>query len=91
MREKVFKMQQIKKENEFSRNPCPDTCGFRNVIFQGVHTETEFCEWLFTDAHKDVTVMAHNAKGFDSHFLLHFLLKLRYPCSDHTQNYIEWW
>lgn len=51
------------KENKhFVRQPCVDTCGFREVIFQGDNTLEEFGNWLFCAQHKDTTVLAHNMK-----------------------------
>lgn len=50
------------KTKMFARQPCTDTCGFREVIFRGDATLDEFGNWLFSAQHKDATVMAHNMK-----------------------------
>ena len=47
-----------------------DTCSMRVNIFKGPNTSENFCKWLLTPQHKDVTVIAHNAKAFDAHFIL---------------------
>ncbi len=33
----------------------------------------EFCQWLFSEENEGAIAMAHNAKGVDSDFLLHYL------------------
>ena len=58
---------------EYERMPCGD-CGFRQVIFDGTDTKEKFCKWLFTKAHKGYTVIAHNARGYDSYFLYDYLM-----------------
>ena len=62
-----------KKENEFEKNPC-DTCGHRQVIFQGANTNTNFCEWLISPHHRDFTVIAHNARAYDAYFIYEYLM-----------------
>lgn len=42
-----------------TRNPCMD----------------EFCSWLFSGVNKGFTVIAHNGKGYDFHFIYHWLLR----------------
>ncbi|XP_046569532.1 uncharacterized protein LOC124277858 [Haliotis rubra] len=54
--------------------PCPDTCGHREVKFKGKNTATLFCKWLFTKAHRNFSVFAHNFKGYDGYFLLDYLI-----------------
>src|SRR3569832_564077 len=39
----------------------------------------EFCTWLFNTSHDGVICIAHNAKGYDGQFILHYL---------HSQGYI---
>ncbi len=34
----------------------------------------KFGKWLFSDQHRDSTVLAHNMKGYDGVFLLEYLL-----------------
>lgn len=51
------------KETEtFVNPPCPDTCGLREVIFQGDSTLEDFGNWLFSDLYRNTTVLAHNMK-----------------------------
>ena len=48
----------------------------REVVFQGVNTLTDFCNWLFSDQHKGITAIAHNFKGYDGQFILHQVISL---------------
>ena len=59
--------------NEYESMPC-NGCGFRQVIFSGSNTKEQFCKWLFTKSHKGYTVIAHNARGYDSYFLYDHLM-----------------
>ena len=58
---------------EYEKMPCND-CGFRQVIFSGADTKEDFCKWLFTKSHRGYTVVAHNARGYDSYFLYDHLM-----------------
>ena len=58
----------------FAFPPCPIVCGYREVIFKGVETAKEFCEWLIHRQHKNVIVIAHNAKAYDSYFIYNYLI-----------------
>ena len=62
-----------KDENEFERYPCVG-CGKRQMIFKGPNTQEEFCKWLISTQHKDFTVIAHNARGYDSYFIYDYLI-----------------
>jgi hypothetical protein len=33
-------------------------------------TNDQFCKWLISRQHKNFTAIAHNAKGYDSQFIL---------------------
>ena len=61
------------KEDTFTCLPC-DTCGFREVVFEGDDTLQHFGEWLFQDQHKNVTALAHNLKGYDGMFIMEYLI-----------------
>ena len=63
-----------KEENEYERYPCPG-CGKRQVIFSGPTTQEQFCKWLISEQHKNVTVIAHNARAYDAYFLYNEMLK----------------
>jgi hypothetical protein len=65
--------KQMFKKGEFLRSPC-STCALLGTTFEGPSNRGDFCEWLFDDVHKNITVFAHNAKGYDYVFLLHFLI-----------------
>ena len=54
--------------------PCPDTCGFREVTFEGVDTTQKFTAWLFNQRYQHFKVVAHNMKGYDGYFLLEYLI-----------------
>ena len=54
-------------------NPCTG-CGNREVIFHGQNTVREFCSWLFSKQHANVTVIAHNARAYDAYFIYNYLL-----------------
>lgn len=38
-------------------------------------TNEEFCKWLISKDHKGCTAMAHNAKGYDSQFILKYCIE----------------
>ena len=54
--------------------PCVDTCGFREVIFEGNDTANKFGNWLFSSQHRYAKAIAHNMKGYDGYFLLEYLI-----------------
>ena len=60
-------------ENEFERYPCVG-CGKRQMMFKGPNTQEECCKWLISTQHKDFTVIAHNARGYDSYFIYDYLI-----------------
>ena len=62
-----------KEYTAFKSNPCTG-CGSREVIFQGQNTVKEFCAWLFSKQHANVTVIAHNARAYDAYFIYNYLL-----------------
>ena len=49
-------------------------CGKRRVIFSGLDTAYNFCSWLLTPAHKNLTCIAHNGKAYDFSFVLNYLV-----------------
>ena len=63
-----------KKEKEFEHMPCLG-CGKRMVIFKGLNTRNEFCQWLLKDEHVDYTAIAHNSKAYDAYFIYDYLLE----------------
>ena len=63
-----------KVEGEKDQGPCEDTCGFREVTFEGKETAKQFGEWLFSDQHQYCKAIAHNMKGYDGYFLLEYLI-----------------
>ena len=61
------------KEHEWERYPCAG-CGKRQIIFSGSNTKEDFCKWLIHSQHKNFTVIAHNARGYDSYFIYEYLI-----------------
>jgi hypothetical protein len=49
--------------------------------YNGYDVLDKFCEWLFTDKHRGMTVMAHNQSGYDGRFILQWCLKRGMPPS----------
>jgi hypothetical protein len=45
-------------------------CGKREKCFKGLETTAHFCSWLFNQQHRGFIAIAHNAKGYDAHFIL---------------------
>ncbi|XP_041349362.1 uncharacterized protein LOC121368687 [Gigantopelta aegis] len=62
------------KKKQYLKIPCEQTCGFRQVIFQGDGAHIQFCQWLFQNHHKDVTAIAHNNKAYDAYLLLEYMI-----------------
>jgi len=48
-------------------------CGESRRIFTGEKCVSEFCQFLFCKNMRNTTAIAHNASGFDSHFILQYL------------------
>ena len=63
-----------RKSETFVSDPCEATCGYRRTLFQGDDTLNQFGNFLFTKWHSKFTVIAHNMKGYDGHFLLKYCL-----------------
>ena len=66
--------QKRDKSGAFCSEHCADTWGFRDFSFAGAATQMLFCQWLFSEANRGATVIAHNAKGYDAYFLLDYLV-----------------
>lgn len=58
----------------FQTPPC-SPCGRRQVMFTGLDCARAFGRWLFNPQHRNTLVFAHNARGYDSYFLYHYLLE----------------
>jgi G:T-mismatch repair DNA endonuclease (very short patch repair protein) len=64
------------KTQEFERYPCDnDSCGLKEVVFRGLDVTQTFGDWLFSRQHRGMTVIAHNAKGYDNYFLYNYCLR----------------
>jgi len=50
-------------------------CGQNRHVFKGDTCLDKFGHWLFSQENRGATVLAHNARGFDSQFLLEYLHK----------------
>ena len=66
-----------KKEKQFERPLCPP-CGNRQQVFKGTGNVTlhTFCQWLIHERNRNATVIAHNAKGYDSYFIFQYLMAI---------------
>jgi hypothetical protein len=73
-----------RRKGQYVQPPCTNTCGFREVIFQGDDTAKTFGQWLFSSQHKGFTAVAHHMKGYDGIFLMEYLIEN----SMHPQNVI---
>ena len=45
------------------------------ALFDGKDTVKKFCQWLFTEEHKDCIVVAHNFQGYDGYFITEYLVE----------------
>ena len=57
----------------FKYDPCTG-CGNREVILHRQNTVKEFCAWLYSKQHANVTAIAHNARAYDAYFIFYCLL-----------------
>ena len=66
-----------KERGEYVQQPCRtnSSCGQRRSIWSGVNCQSDFCRWLLSENNRDAKVFAHNAKGYDSYFILAYLRK----------------
>jgi len=53
-----------------SNTTCTSNCGLYTF-----YNNTSFCEWLFSEKHKNYTAIAHNAQGYDGIFLMNHIVK----------------
>ena len=61
---------------EYPMDKC--RCGkTRERTFSGPNTKTDFCDFLFSDHHRDTIVNSHNGKAYDNIFCLEHLLKTK--------------
>ena len=59
---------------------CPNLCVVHDeerevALFHGKDTVKKFCQWLFTEEHKDCIVVAHNFQGYDGYFITEYLVE----------------
>ena len=62
------------EKNEFKKDPCPDTCGFREKLFRGHQATDSFCRVVFTEQYKNGVVISHNGSGYDYYFIIEWLI-----------------
>lgn len=48
-------------------------CKKNNIVFEGPKCRKEFGDWLFSSENENCIALAHNARGYDSQFLLRYL------------------
>ena len=63
------------KNGNFVNDPCDDTCGYQERLFQSDSTADKLAEWMFDGARSGFTAIAHNSGSYDAYFLLEYLLK----------------
>ena len=59
---------------------CPNLCVVHDeekevALFEGKDTVKKFCQWLFTEEHKNCIVVAHNFQGYDGYFITEYLIE----------------
>ena len=64
----------LNRDGEFKHPPCIN-CGHREMIFAGMNTVQNFCQWLIHPQHKNTLVIAHNAKAYDAYFIYTYLIR----------------
>jgi len=47
-------------------------CGEQEKVFKGEDCVKDFCKFLFNKKMDNTTAIAHNSRGFDSHFILKY-------------------
>ena len=63
------------KKGNYLKEPCAITCGFLERKFRGDRTADQLAEWMFDRERSGFTSIAHNSGGYESYFLLDYLLK----------------
>jgi len=48
-------------------------CGISEHVFEGANCVNDFCQFLFKKSMRNTIAIAHNAKGFDTHFIMQYL------------------
>jgi hypothetical protein len=43
------------------------------MVFSGLNTKEEFCDWLFQKENANTTFVAHNFQAYDGYFILQYL------------------
>ena len=54
--------------------------------FEGYDSLDQFCQFLFSEEHKELTVIAHNAKTFDAVLIQQWLIKNRPNADMHVDH-----
>ena len=54
---------------------CSTQTGLREIIFEGIDTLPQFCNWILGDENKGVIYIAQNFGGYDGQFILHYILE----------------
>ena len=63
------------EKGDYVMKPCLNTCGQREKVFKGKECKNNFCKWLISDQHKNFTVIAHNGKAYDLHFIFAYCIR----------------
>jgi hypothetical protein len=52
---------------------CENKCGRERKVFNGEHTLSDFCKWLFDGSHMGAICMAHNNQSYDLYFIMDYI------------------
>lgn len=63
-----------KEKTEYVLPPCSDSCGFRELIFDGDDAVLKFCSYILQEQNANSILVAHNAKSFDLYPILEVLI-----------------
>lgn len=63
-----------KEKTEYVLPPCSDSCGFRELIFDGDDAVLKFCSYILQEQNANSILVAHNAKSFDGYPILEVLI-----------------
>lgn len=81
----ILLISQIFCDNCFDSEDICSICGLREKIFVGEKCVKEFLDYIFytiqekvSDSKHKIFAFAHNAKGFDAHFLLREVVKIQF-------------
>ena len=60
----------FRKESSAEERKNCERCKKNRIVFEGANCRNDFGDWLFSRENEDCIALAHNARGYDSQFLL---------------------